>query len=56
MTRTPTDLLQQIRDVADQALAEAQRNDTPDFQREVLRLDELLKELIAQTQPRTNTL
>ncbi|HET8636838.1 MAG TPA: hypothetical protein VFL96_08310 [Acidobacteriaceae bacterium] len=56
MASNPIDLLQQIRDIAEQALAEAQVNDSPDFQREVLRLDELIKELVTQTQPRTNTL
>lgn len=56
MASNPIDLLQQIRDIAEQALAEAQVNDSPDFQREVLRLDGLIKELVTQTQPRTNTL
>lgn len=56
MAISPIHLLQQIREVADRALAEADKNDSPDFQREVLRLEALVKDLVAQTHPRTDTL
>lgn len=56
MAPTPVDQLRQIRDVVDKALDEAGRNDLPEFQRSVLRIEELVRELVAETRVRANTL